>query len=494
MVIYIYIYINQFHKSGLDLKIYNIYTYYIYIYMLYLAITFLQLLSTINSIPIQDTHYNFVSNGDFYFYNTKNCTIRKCSGNSVDSPYGILTFPSRFYRDNYDIFGFDLLENEYIEMDITTPYKSVYYSFSLYLLDYIDVNGNIIKTSASLNDTLNNYYIESVLREEWFEKPLKLYISNNEIMTNYINRNIIGGRKNSFVLTFNYENYKPTKMRLSLFMRIILCNDYNKLLEYIDNPPIIAIRNKLNINIEPNYYNGVWKQRSIEGVNEYTVYYSIVNLYEEINDKFYLYIVDIMYSRPHLWNILYDNGWDCINSNIPCWIDNRDTLYLWSGCLDPTHNETKGVRGFYFDYSQIILVVGVNHTSYNNSIYHSSQLYDKTLEQSIYSFNNLNISGSNQSSNYENSCNILFNSTKYSNYYCVMYSREPREYWRDLIKENYSKFYIQITDELPYGIPTKHLAVIIERLYLQNKDTISVDMSKVIYPKVFSINKKLRCT
>ena len=74
-----------------------------------------------------------------------------------------------------------------------------------------------------------------------------------------------------------------------------------------------------------------------------------------------------------------------------------------------------------------------------------------------------------------------------------MYSRETKRYWGDLIPENYSKFYIQISEELPYGIPTKHLAVIVERSYLQSKETISTDLAKVIYPKVYSINRKLRC-
>lgn len=444
------------------------------------------LLQSIYTIPIIDTQA-----GHFYFYNTKNCTIRKCSGNNMDTPYGILTFPSRYYNDNYDTVGFDLLDNEYIEMDIITPYKSIYYSFGLYLLDY-QVNNTIIKTSASLNDTLNNYFIESVLKEEWFEKPLKLYLSNNEWMKNYLQKYVIK-QKNAFILNFNYEKYDSKIMRLSLFMRIILCEDYNKLLKYIENPPIRAFRKKLNNNIVINHDNGIWKKRSHDGENEYKEYPNIVNLYEKVKHKFYHYNMDIMYSRPHLWNILYKNGWDCINNNTPCWIDNRDTLYLWSGCLDPTHNTTKGVRGFYFDYSQIILVIGVNHTYYNNAIYHSTQLYDRTVEQGIYSFNNLNIPASNQSNNYENSCNILFNTDIYSKYYCVMYSREPMRYWGNLLPENYSKYYIQISEELPYGIPNKHLAVIVERSYLQSKETISTDLAKVIYPKVFSINRKLRC-
>jgi len=441
---------------------------------------------------------NSIIQGDFYFYNTKNCTIRKCSGNNMDTPYGILTFPSRYYRDNYDNVCFDLNHNDYIEIDLITPYESTYYSFGIYLLDYKNNTNTIIKTSASLNDTLTNYFINQRMKQNWYERPIKIYLTSNEIISDYLKK--FDNNLNSFIYTFNYKNYDPTQMRLSFFMRIINCKNKLKLQKYIENSPVIALRkliSHLSILKYKNFqYDGSWKKRSKDGVFEYNYIKDIKYLYDDITKYTSNLIFDVMNTRSHLWNINYDNGWDCIKNNLPCWIDNRDTVYLWSGCLDPTHSKKQGVRGFYFDENQIILVVGVNHTYYNNSIYHSSQLYDRTVEQSIFSFTNIKTDNTNQSKSYENSCNILFRKNEYINkYYCVMYSRENIDYWKDIIHipNEYRKFYIQISDELPYGIPKNHLSVIVERVYLQSENTISPSYTQLIWPKVYSIHRKLRC-
>jgi hypothetical protein len=450
------------------------------------------------SLPIPDTN---MDSGSFYFYNTKNCTVRKCSGNNMDSPYGILNFESRYYHDKYDSVVFDLNYNEYILMDVITPSESVYYSFCMYLLDrWNSSSGDITKVSSSINDTINNFHIDKKMGTKWNERPIQILVSNNDEMNEYLQKAYTN--KNAFFLSFNrfsddIRTYDPQRDRLSLFMRIILMKDPEKLIEYTTNPPVSVRRYIVPYDFRPSGSIGVWRKRSMKGQTEWKYYSEIIPLYESVKSKFREYIIDEMYTRPHLWDITYDKGWDCIRTDTICWIDNRDTVYLWSGCLDTIpqkklSSETYSVRGFYLDEDQLIVAVGVNHTAYENAIYHSTQLYDRTLEQGIFSFHSFpEIRTSNQSRTYEHSCNTLFGTTKYSKYYCVMYSREDFSKWN--LPDEYERFYVKVSDELPYGIPKNHLAVILERMYLQSETEVSPSYHKVIYPKVFSVNRKMLC-
>lgn len=457
--------------------------------------TTLFLISTL-SIPIfKNDMEDFVIQdksevGKFYFYNTDYCLIRNCSGNNVDSPYGIVTFPSRNYNTKYDKVAFDIYENEYIELVVKTPSKSLYFSFTMYLFDRDYMIGEI-PVSATVNDTLNSYKIENQLKKSPFDTDIRiLYTHNANIEKMLYDR--YANDSNVFIQTFydfdvDTRQFTPEKDRLAIFMRIILMEDRSSLQKYINRPPISVYRHTLYgdpFQTMPKG-NGVWKTRSKDGQNEnmdVDEFLTLLSVFDRHIKQYTQLSAYDMFVKKHQNHIRYDIGWDCIYTGVTCNIDNRDTNYIHGGCPDES-TSFEFIKGINVQDNSLLFVMGTNHTFYDNAIYHSIQLYDDELNQGIFSFQSTSNNYENTSRTYLDSCRTLWNffeEREYpytrEKYFCLLYSREPFEFWR--LPESMRMYYVHVRPDM---IPTKHTFIFVERSYLQSQLSISADTDMFIF-------------
>lgn len=430
------------------------------------------------------------SKGSFYFYSTKFCFIRDCALNSVDSTYGVITFPSRMHSNEYDRVTFDLKDNEYLDINMITPYPCFYFGWSIYLMDrWFDYKHQ--QYGASINDTINSFNIRSQLRtENPFQKEIRLFVSHSDHILSEL-REFHRNDKSVFFLSWNafphtIVPYNSTGDRLSLYLRILMPQDTSLLQQYITNNPVTVYRYKLNSNVINSYSPkplGTWIQRSDNGVQENRVIKTEFDIFcneiaEIVHHKSRKNNRVLLHSLPHRNSINYDNGWDCMLYKKQCWADNRDTVYIGTGYI-----KDNDVVGFPLKYETLILLVGVNHTHFSNSLYNSLQLYDYTNEQGFFSFHGFD-NVYEQSRSYKNSCKTIYESLtgKYYAYrteqfYCILVSREDFNYWELPIETQ--TFYKQISiNELPYS----NLFNTVERSYLQSEFSISSVYNNLVYP------------
>lgn len=430
------------------------------------------------------------SRGSFYFYSTKFCFIRDCALNSVDSTYGIITFPTRIHSNEFDRVTFDLQQNEYLDINMVTPHPCFYYGWSLYLMDrWFDYTHH--QYGASINDTLNSFEIHSQLATDTpFQKEIRLFVSHNTDILEDL-REFHKKDKSVFYMTWNAFHpsivpYNATGDRLTMFFRILMPDDIALLDKYINSAPVTVYRYRVNqykIDEFSQKPLGIWRERSADGVNENRALgtdfaqfsrdmQNIVQQHARKNNRIPLV------SLPHRNSINYDNGWDCILYKKQCWADNRDTIYIGTG-----FEKDKDAVGFPLKNESLILIVGVNHTHFSNSLYNSLQLYDYTNEQGFYSFHGFD-NFYQQSRTYKNSCKTIYETFTHNGYnfrteqfYCVLMSREDFDYWK--FPPDVKDFYKQITAS---ELPETNLFNTVERSYLQNQLSISAIHQNLIFP------------
>jgi hypothetical protein len=430
---------------------------------------------------------NNVSRGSFYFYTTKFCFIRDCALNSVDSTYGVITFPSRIQSNEFDRVSFDLRDDEYLDINQLTPPECFYFGWGIYLLDrWYDYEYH--QYGASLNDSINIFKIqEQIENRNPFGKEIRIFITYNDNIIRELQK-LYANQKNIFYLTWNSfpRNLVPfnsTGDRLMTYFRILMPSNVTRMNEYLLSNPVSVFRYKMNINLDRIKPQGIWKKRSFNGKNEkQLIGQEYNNFFQEILEliKFNLKLDNQinLYSAPHLNSIQYDNGWDCIQYKKTCLVDNRDTVYVGNGYL-----KDHDVTGYPIKDKSLIFVFGVNHTYFSNSLYNSLQLYDYTNEQGFYSFHGFR-NYYEKSRSYFNSCKTIYESLSKKTYpfdgevfYCILISRENFELWNFNIE--IKEFYKQISiQELPYS----NLFTTVERSYLQDQNMISSAYDNLIYP------------
>jgi hypothetical protein len=419
------------------------------------------------------------SRGSFYFYTTKFCFVRDCALNSVDSVYGLVNFMSRMHSNEFDRVSFDLFENEYLDIFMITPPKSFYFSWGIYLMDrWYDYKIN--QYGASLNDTINSFFIHQQLQTlDPFDKEIRLFVAHNPNIILELEK-LYGGQKNVFFLSFNAFDrnmipFNSTGDRLSLFFRILMPNNWTQLNDYIKYPPVSVYRYKMNVEDKVLKPVGIWKKRSNYGTNENINY---LNEFQHFAQNMKRYMKNKirknnemeLVSKPHRDSIQYDSGWDCIKYKKSCWVDNRDTVYIGTGVI-----QDQDIYGFPFKNDSLLLVMGLNHTFFHNSMYHSLQLYDATNEQGFYSFHGFE-DKYDKSKSYNMSCHEIYNYLDFTGlypypteqFYCILISRMPIEYWNFPI--HLKNFYKQVSFQ---ELPSQNLFKTVERSYLQNIASIS---------------------
>ncbi len=439
-------------------------------------------------------YVKIVSRGSFYFYSTKFCFIRDCALNSVDSTYGVITFPSRIHSNEYDRVSFDLFENEYLDINMITPYPCFYYGWGIYLMDrWFDFKYQ--QYGSSLNDTLNIFEIQKKLKTSTstntkldpYRKEIRIFISYNQNILDELFR-LYGNQANVFYMSWNsFERdmipYNATGDRLSVYFRILMPNNETLLAEYIKENPVTVYRYKMNIPRDFVKPVGVWKKRADSSFNENRIVGQEFAFFtRELTSILKEWIgkeSDIIFtSLPSRHSIGYDSGWDCIKYRKHCWVDNRDTVYIGNGLV-----KDNDVVGYNFKNNSLLMVIGVNHTHYSNSMYSSIQLYDYTNEQGFYSFHGFeNVYEKSQS--YLNSCKTIYESLSGRSYqflneqfYCVLISRNEFRDWK--LPQELEKFYKNITtSDLPYN----NLFTTVERSYLQSAHTISSIYDNLQFP------------
>lgn len=429
------------------------------------------------------------SRGTFYFYSTKFCFVRDCALNSVDSVYGLVNFMSRMHSNEFDRVSFDLFDNEYLDIFMLTPPSCFYFSWGVYLMDrWYDYKTN--QYGASLNDTLNSYFIHQQLKtKDPFNKEIRLFFAHNPNIIHQLEK-LYGGQNNVFFLTFQEFDhtmipFNSTGDRLSLYFRILMPDNWTILNEYMKAPPVSVYRYKMNISPIYTKQVGRWKKRSTYGLNEKRIFLNEFFHFTEYMKRQLKIKVNKhneyeLTSKPHRNSINYDTGWDCIRYKKSCWVDNRDTIYIGTGQLDADND----VSGLTFKNDSLLFLIGVNHTFFQNSLYHSLQLYDSTNEQGFYSFHGFE-NKYEKSKSYNMSCFDIYNIFESLNeypypkeqLYCLLISRMPFDYWR--FPNHIYNYYKQISLQ---ELPAQNLFKTVERSYLQNTASISSIHEYLIMP------------
>lgn len=432
------------------------------------------------------------SRGSFYFYSTKWCVVRDCALNSVDSVYGIVTFPSRIHSNEFDKVSFDIRDDEYLDIHMKTPPKCFYYSWGLYLMDRW-FNYKDVQYGASINDTLNCFFIKHQMQStEIYNTDIRVFVSRNNFILDELKSRY--DAKNVFYMSWNeFPNAVPkfnaSGDRLSMYFRVMMPDNVTEFNKYIQTPPVTVYREKYTLNHIHHFYSpeGIWKKRSEYGISEQFLKYELEYISNIVSLKLARWIksdyIEPLVSRIHRASVNYDNGYDCIINNLSCFIDNRDTIYIGNGY------ECKGdTCGYYLKNETLGFIMGVNHTFFQNSLYTSLQLYNYDKEQGFFSFHSFE-KNYERSKSFANSCNVLFSfldvQFDYPNeqFYCLLFSRQPLEYWR--LSERLHPFYKQILES---DVQFKDRFNTVERVYLQNEASISSVYGNVLLPHGFLIH------
>lgn len=434
-----------------------------------------------------------VSRGSFYFYTTKFCFVRDCALNSVDSTYGVITFPSRLHSNEFDRVSFDLRDDEYLDINMITPHECFYFGWGIYLMDrWFDYKYQ--QYGASLNDTLNSFQIAQALQQgknaplpDPFRKEVRLFVSYNPFILDELHR-LYGPQNNIFYMTWNSFTddmipFNSTGDRLSIYFRIMMPANQSLLADYIKDAPVTVYRYQMNVEQDVRSKPlGLWRARSLDGLDEprligtelTTISSDLSLAIKRISGLSKQVTLTSLVTRN---SINYDSGWDCIRFRKVCYIDNRDTVYIGTGLV-----KDKDIVGYNLQLNSLVLLVGVNHTFYNNSLYNSLQLYDYTSEQGFYSFHGFE-NVYEKSRSYKNSCKITHEKLGISfrfhpeQFYCILVSRNNFTDWG--LPRELSDFYKVVSEqELPYT----HLFNTVERSYLQGALSISAAYSKLLFP------------
>ena len=436
---------------------------------------------------------SLATRGSFYFYTTKFCFIRDCALNSVDSTYGVITFPSRIHSNEFDRVSFDLRHDEYLDINMITPYECFYFGWGIYLMDrWFDYKYQ--QYGASLNDTLNSFRVgQSLNTASPFRKEIRLFVSYNDLVLDELRRLYGTTKNNYFYLTWNAFSpdtvpYNATGDRLSIYFRILMPTNNTLLAQYVKENPVSVYRYKMDVGVSfasTEKPVGVWNVRSADGLNEPRLAAAdLENLHSQIS-RVVKAAAGLRYTLPlntlvTRHSIEYDSGHDCIRYRKVCYIDNRDTVYAATGLV-----KDNDVVGFSLQLNSIVLVVGVNHTYYNNSLYNSLQLYDYTSEQGFFSFHGFENIYENSRS-YKNSCKTTFEllggggggyQFAPEQFYCIMISRNNFTDWG--MPQELSAFYKTVSET---EIPFSHLFATVERSYLQSALSVSAAYKNLLLP------------
>eukprot|EP01084_Bolivina_argentea_P101608 182138_1 len=367
--------------------------------------------------------------------------LKNSSGSSTGNPgggYGHFQFDNNTIK-TAQIWAqvnneFLISSNDAVIFIGKTPPSCKYFSYSLYLCEqllYSKNNNSRIELFASLIPTLNHLLINTsaVYSNNVFNQTLiiiftaskQTYSDLYEIFASYNLSSMI----NLQPIVSDYVNLTDYNISaLNVVLRVALPNNLTTFIEFMAmNQTIYYVSsNEISNNVSDKYLSNNWKENTYSNlnVNETDKYSS---LFSEYQHDIISYLQSSPYNMtfegfydffspyfPNNESYMGNYGWDCINKNANCKIDNRDCYY--------SVNDNAEYPMLYDD-KIFWLIIGVNHFITNQTTYSLFALWEgntNNLHVNSYDVNNFEY-GNKQ---------LLYNETnqKYSMLFSVQFTRK----------------------------------------------------------------------
>lgn len=323
-------------------------------------------------------------------------------GHNKNTKYFIPFFKENLNNQKFKKFTFNIDFNDVFIILGLTPPECLYYGYTPYLFAKNDET----KVFASINDTINNNVISKFIQEQnisydtCYNIPFVFLLSKNSTLLRYVYSTIfdILRLNNILLLTipipdkFDQNDYFLYILRVT---KLYVDSDFS------ENTKNIMI--KMNFDIVKNlndpycYYNlndpiyknencsnGFYQKNRNDKINEFDNYTLLkkFNIYtnslldmsiKKYNRNVLINNIDINpfgYYKDNKY-IVIDTGFSCIDNDLNCLGDNRDSLYRTTEIID-----IKNVLE--------ILIICVNHNKTNKSLFCNINVYNSENNQSIY--------------------------------------------------------------------------------------------------------------
>ena len=350
-----------------------------------------------------------VEPGIFRILDTNVCAkLGNCFGNNPDSPYGRPIFAGTKGADLDDagilIGAWSLAQDQAVVLFGLLPPQVRYWGWTLYLFDrdaattgppsVADPSKSSAGTEkalpgrvvsfASLGDTINLQETQTAPLA-----PFVLVVTRNPLVAaklKEVAKNPIFAAKQRKLMVLQVPEQVKSTDRLMLVLRTAFFSSEAERLAFIETPNIKAVR--VTVPLTPSEKMGTYKltrgmlrQRPMtpmEGMGDVQAA-QVEELLGLAKAKGYT--ATELGVNPFLKLIDYDSGLDCIDNNVQCLGDNRDSTYTLTGA--PVQ----------MGAAEMLLVVGVNHTLSGKATYTTLSVYDNDTQSALGSISDQDMGG-----------------------------------------------------------------------------------------------------
>lgn len=326
-------------------------------------------------------------------------------GSNKNTHYLIGVLEDTVNLSGSDKFTFNMTDQDVFISTGTTPPPCLYYGYTPYLFKR---NGNVV--FSSINDTINMNIVE-FLNNIKYQSPFLFIMSKNPFLLDHTYDNVV---KNP-----NFSNYAVYKVPIpdvflpdDKFLAMLRVASINQIyIDFLQNtnnffmkltfdpiikdttnhycfyqPDDVVVLNKnckngfyqkqrettINENIDAKLVKGfqVYTDTILKSIYQQRFVYSISK-----NSKSYDFIeID---THPYGFvnedgqYVIIDTGYSCIDNNVNCLGDNRDTIYR---VTDPILTEN-------IDF---IVITAVNHVHTKKAVYNNINVYNAENDEPVY--------------------------------------------------------------------------------------------------------------
>jgi len=366
----------------------------IYLIALLIGLLFIIVLYALLSIP-----HRTVTVGKYLVLDSEHLctTLPICFFQNIESPYSSILFrppnldPNNYVGPNRDKIADELLgaaslyPNEALVVYGMSP-NCGYWSFIPYLFRRSPSSPTVF---TSLSDGVNNYMLPANFHNSTGgQYPFVIIATRNRVVYDleleFVLKALPAGQT---VIPIFFPDVVDDITQVALVGRATLFADQKLLRKYIDNSGIVAYKVSytdvpfvpvpVSISIQNLQPNGIKlrtlptypSEESIAGDFQDYVRATIANYTIISNIPIFRFLQDVL-------GIPYNNGYQCLENDILCHGDNRQSYYSQSDIF----NAEAGRR---------ILIVAVNHSAYGRGIYSQVSIYDSDRQYGLSSLSKL---------------------------------------------------------------------------------------------------------
>ncbi len=359
----------------------------IYLLALIIGLLFIIVLYALLSVP----HRRVTVGRYFVLDSEKLCsTLPVCFFQNVESPYSSILFgqpnldPENYVGPNRDKVADELLgasplyPNEAIVVYGMSP-NCGYWAFIPYLFRRSYKSPALF---ASLSDGVNNYMLPANFQQPGKQYPFVVIATRNRAVydreLDFVLKTLPAGQT---VIPIFFPDVVDNETIVALIGRANLFPDQETLRKYIDNSGIVAYKVAytdvpfvpvpVSISIQNIKPNGIKlrtlpsypSEDAIAGQFQDYIRENIVNYTVIENIPLFPLLEDAI-------GIPYNSGYQCLENDILCFGDNRQSYYSQS-------------QAFKAEVGRRILMFGINHSAYGRGIYSQVSVYDSIRQYGL---------------------------------------------------------------------------------------------------------------